>query len=179
MLHNEATPLWVRFANRANGYHCNHGEGAKIQMVVSSVFPYSASIDFFDNSSNNYVIHIYTWSIELLWLIVATGIIEIAAQVCAKKSYITNDKRYMLTTFLLYGIISLLLIRTYKYSTMGLVNAMWNAFTTISIVVIGMCVYGEKINGWGISGIALTLVGFYLIYVKGHPFNESPVLVHR
>ncbi len=110
---------------------------------------------------------------ELLWLIVATGIVEIAAQIFAKQAYITNDKRYMLLTFLLYGVISLLLIRTYRYSTMGLVNAMWNAFTTISIVLIGMYVYKEKVNGWATLGIAMTLVGFYLIYVKGRQSNPK------
>ncbi len=111
---------------------------------------------------------------ELLWLIVATGIIEIAAQVFAKQAHITNDKRYMLLTFLLYGVISLLLIRTYRYSTMGLVNAMWNAFTTISIVLIGIYVYKEKVNGWAALGIAMTLVGFYLIYVKGRELVKQP-----
>jgi len=94
--------------------------------------------------------------------------IEILAQYCARRSYQTKEKVFLAMAFLFYGLVALLLYLSYQYSTMGLVNVMWNTASTISILILGFLLFHEGVNAWDVLGIILSTIGIFIIYIKGH-----------
>ena len=56
-----------------------------------------------------------------------------------------------------------LLIKNLEYEGIGLVNFIWNVFSTIIMFLIGIYVFGEKIAGVQLIGIVVSLAGLGLI----------------
>lgn len=105
---------------------------------------------------------------SLFVILIAIVTIEAAAQYFAKKSYVSKEQKYLFYAFVLYGTTAILLYKSYRYSSMGLVNVMWNGLSTVTIILVGMYFFDERLNKYDYIGIVLTLVGIYLIYEKGH-----------
>ncbi len=107
-------------------------------------------------------------AVQLLGLLAAIILVEVAAQYCCQRSHQNSDRRFLACGFLLYGCVAVLLFLSYRYVQMGKVNIYWNAGSTLAILMLGMLVFHERINGWDVLGIVLTFLGLYLIFAKGH-----------
>jgi drug/metabolite transporter (DMT)-like permease len=56
-----------------------------------------------------------------------------------------------------------LLMQAMKYGGIGLINFMWNIFSTVIGFGIGVYFFGEKIHGMQQVGIAICLLGLLII----------------
>ena len=63
-----------------------------------------------------------------------------------------------------FGVVPLLL-KALEYEGIGLINFMWNVFTTVAMFVIGIHFFKEKVNNLQIMGVLVSVVGLSLILV--------------
>ena len=58
-----------------------------------------------------------------------------------------------------------LLYVTLNYEGIGMVNFIWNVFSTILMFLIGIYMFNEKLHNLQIVGILLSLLGLFLILI--------------
>jgi len=107
-------------------------------------------------------------SMMLIYIILAIVLLETVAQSCLKQSKITNNQNYMCVSVLAYFLICLLLIKSYAYDTMGIVNLIWSCFSIILVIVAGVCLYHEEFTKYDCMGMIFVFAGLYFIFLKGH-----------
>jgi len=84
-----------------------------------------------------------------------------------RKEYAESNYVYLKYGCIIYGlVIPYLLLKTLKYDDIGMVNFMWNVFSTISGFLIGYYLFGEKITKTQIIGVIISFVGLYFIIVN-------------
>ncbi len=96
-------------------------------------------------------------------LILFIVICESISQCLLKKFYMCKYLPYFIGAMILYGIICYLLVKTYEFEYLGLVNAMWSAASVVSIILVGKFVFHEQNDYWQYLGVALIITGIFLI----------------
>jgi multidrug transporter EmrE-like cation transporter len=103
----------------------------------------------------------------LLGLIILIAISECAGQSCLKSLYANPSRTYLyFLAVLFYGIVCLLLVLSYKYKGMGLINVLWSGLSVLTIVSVGVIFYHEKLTSLDMFGIALILVGLACVLIE-------------
>lgn len=106
--------------------------------------------------------------IYLIIIILFIAIFECIAQGCLKKYYnnpLPANKYLYFLAICAYSIICLLLIQSYNYKTMGLVNVLWSGISVLVILSLGVFYFGEKITTLDKIGVGLVLVGIsFIVY---------------
>jgi drug/metabolite transporter (DMT)-like permease len=75
----------------------------------------------------------------------------------------TNHK-WLIAGMVLYGtVVSYLLYKMMIYEGVGMVNFLWNIFSTISGFIIGIWLFQEKVNNVQWAGVFLGVLAFALI----------------
>jgi multidrug transporter EmrE-like cation transporter len=92
----------------------------------------------------------------------AMGAIETFADYCLKKYAQTDRLEYISGGLTGYSAIIYVFQRALRKEKLGRVNAFWNAFTSVSNVVVGMSL-GETYEPKQIVGFAIISVGIFLI----------------
>lgn len=108
----------------------------------------------------------------LIYIIFAIVFFEAIAQACLKKSKLSNNNGYICISVLGYFMVCLLLIKSYSYNGMGIVNLIWSCLSIITIIMVGVVFYHEKITKFDIIGIIFILTGIYFVYMKDHNKNS-------
>lgn len=62
-----------------------------------------------------------------------------------------------------YLLVSIFLIRSFRYEGMGIVNVLWSAFSVILVVATGMFLFGEKIGTMEILGMMMVIAGVVIL----------------
>lgn len=93
---------------------------------------------------------------------VAMGAIETLADYCLKKYAQTDRLEYISGGLTGYGALVYVFQRALRKEHLGRVNGFWNAFTTVSNVLVGMSM-GEKYTEKQLMGFALISCGIFLI----------------
>ncbi len=70
---------------------------------------------------------------------------------------------YPLSTWFLYGICTVMLLDSYKYTTMGKAEVYWDALSALLVPFIGVVMFHNDINSIGWIGIIMVLVGTLLL----------------
>ena len=104
----------------------------------------------------------------LLYIILAIVFFEAIAQGCLKKSKLTNNNNYICISVIAYIVVCLLLLKSYAYKGIGMVNLLWSCLSIITIIMIGVIFYHEKITKYDIIGILFILTGLYFVFMKDH-----------
>lgn len=68
-----------------------------------------------------------------------------------------------LTTWILYAVCCVTLLWSYKYSDIAAIETLWDAGTSITVPLVGLFLFQNKINITSTLGIALTIAGIVLI----------------
>lgn len=63
----------------------------------------------------------------------------------------------------LYASIALVLLNSYRYSSMAHIEVYWDAATTIIVPLAAMILFRSDINGYGWLGIMMTVAGALLL----------------
>jgi multidrug transporter EmrE-like cation transporter len=93
---------------------------------------------------------------------VAMGAIETLADYCLKKYAQTDRLEYISGGLAGYSSVVYIFQRALRKEHLGRVNGFWNAFTTVSDVLVGMSM-GEKYSQTQLIGFALISIGIVLI----------------
>jgi hypothetical protein len=68
---------------------------------------------------------------------------------------------------LLYGLgVVPLLVKTLEYEGIGMVNFLWNIFSTILMFGIGMYIFKEKIHYLQVAGILISFIGIAMVLLS-------------
>ena len=93
---------------------------------------------------------------------VAMGAIETFADYCLKKYAQTDRLEYISGGIGGYSAVVYIFQRALRKEKLGRVNGFWNAFTTVSDVLVGMA-NGERYEPKQLFGFALISMGIFLI----------------
>jgi small multidrug resistance pump len=103
----------------------------------------------------------------LLVLIILILFIECIDQGCLK-TFFNNSKLYLfIVGALCYVIVYYLLVQSYQFKSMGLVNCVWSGISILFILMVGYFIFSESINIRDIIGVILIIVGTWLILYDG------------
>ncbi len=101
-------------------------------------------------------------TVSLLSLVLFISISECLGQSCLKKFHTNplpeNNYLYYLAV-LFYSIVCLLLLMSYKYKSMGLVNVLWSGISVLVILSTGILFFHEKITFLDKLGVIFILLG--------------------
>jgi small multidrug resistance pump len=99
-------------------------------------------------------------NLALLLLVVAIAISECLAQSCLKRYHTAPDKIYLyIAGVLFYTIVCALLVMSYKYKGMGLVNVLWSGLSVLVILSTSMLFFDENITRLDMLGAAMIVTG--------------------
>jgi spermidine export protein MdtJ len=104
-----------------------------------------------------------------IMLILLIVIFESIGQYHIKKSKISNSLLFLLIGIFSYSIVCLLLKKCYDFNGMGITNFVWSVLSIVSVLMVGVLAFDEKITKIDIIGIILSISGLYLIFVFEHP----------
>jgi multidrug transporter EmrE-like cation transporter len=106
---------------------------------------------------------------DIIKLIFFVVLAESIAQYNIKESLIKESNVRLLFAIFAYGFVCLFLRQIYSNKVaIGITNVIWSILSIITILILGIIFFHEKINQWDILGIFLAILGLYFIYVKGH-----------
>lgn len=104
---------------------------------------------------------------NLLVIIVLISLFECIAQGCLK-NFFKNSKLYFFAiSVICYAAVCYLLVCSYSFKSMGMVNCIWSGVSIIFIVCIGYVFFNEKIDIQDIMGIGLIIIGIWFILYDG------------
>jgi multidrug transporter EmrE-like cation transporter len=104
----------------------------------------------------------------LLLIILLISICELFGQSCLKYFFSNGNKpQYYIYAFLFYSIICFLLLQSYKYKGMGMVNVIWSGLSILVVLSTGVTFFGEKITNMDKIGILFVIFGIFLILYEG------------
>lgn len=104
----------------------------------------------------------------LLGIVTLISLSECAGQGCLKSFYAEPSKTYLyLLGIAFYAIVCTLLVMSYRYTSMGLINVLWSGVSVLVIVSAGMLFFNETITRLDAIGVAMILVGMSLVLWEG------------
>lgn len=105
-------------------------------------------------------------TISLLTIILFISISECLGQSCLKKFHINpipeNNYLYYLAV-VFYSLVCLLLLLSYKYKSMGLVNVLWSGLSVLLILSTGILFFHEKITFLDKMGVIFIVMGIICV----------------
>ena len=93
-------------------------------------------------------------------IILFIAIIEACAQFCLKKGHDTNNKFFNYFGFISYGLVGILLLKSYSYKGVAYCNLVWSALSILLACISGKIFFKEKIN---YLAIILILAAIYIV----------------
>lgn len=63
------------------------------------------------------------------------------------------------------GFIPYMVLKSLDYEGIGTVNFMWNIITTVSMIIIGYYVFGDKVNHLHVISLMLGVASIILLYI--------------
>lgn len=107
-----------------------------------------------------------TWL--LLGLVLLISLSECAGQSCLKTYHNNPSKTWLyFVAVLFYSIVCLLLILSYRFRGMGIVNILWSGLSVLVIVSTGVLFFQESVSALDWAGILLILGGIACILWEG------------
>lgn len=107
-------------------------------------------------------------TIFLLGLVLLISISECLGQSCLKTYHKHPSELWLwVLGVLFYTIVCVLLVMSYKYKGMGLVNVIWSGLSVLIIVSTGVIFFEETITWLDKIGIALILLGIGCVVSEG------------
>jgi multidrug transporter EmrE-like cation transporter len=104
----------------------------------------------------------------LLGIILLIVILECLGQMCLK-SYFNNPGKIHLyfIAIVFYAMVCLMLVMSYKYRGMGIINVLWSGISVLAVASAGVLVFHETLTRLDIIGIVCILVGIGCVVWEG------------
>ena len=107
-------------------------------------------------------------STPLLIIILLISLSECLGQSCLKTLF-NEPKQYHLffAAVLFYSIVCYLLVLSYTYKGMGLVNVLWSGLSILIILSTGALFFNETITKLDMAGVFFIILGMMCIFWEG------------
>jgi len=103
----------------------------------------------------------------LVIVVLAICIMECIGQSCLKAMFENPTRIHMFIAGVVsYGIVCYLLVLSYRYKSMGLINVLWSGMSVLAMLTAGALFFHERITPIDIMGVILTLAGIALILME-------------
>ncbi len=104
----------------------------------------------------------------LLFLVLLISLSECLGQSCLKKYSLTPTKHWLYWLGVsFYAMVCLLLVLSYKYRGMGIINVLWSGLSVLAIVSVGILFFNETLTMLDWVGIFMVLFGIGCIVYEG------------
>ena len=88
--------------------------------------------------------------------------------------YFVRPLLYFFIGVIFYTVVCYLLVQSYKYKGMGIVNVLWSGLSILIILSIGNIFFNEEITTYDKIGIFFVIIGiFFITYEGSHPSIET------
>jgi multidrug transporter EmrE-like cation transporter len=104
---------------------------------------------------------------NLLVIIILISGVECIAQGCLKTFFSNNQLYLFILSIACYGIVCFLLVRSYRFKSMGLINCLWSGMSVLFILMVGYIIFSETLNIRDIFGVIFIIFGTWLILYDG------------
>lgn len=103
----------------------------------------------------------------LISIILMISIVECIGQTCLKKAFLTGERRWYYWFFVLgilsYVAVCVLLMKSYSFKGMGIINGLWSGFSCILVLLTGIVFFEESCHTHDMIGMIFILGGVVLI----------------
>jgi multidrug transporter EmrE-like cation transporter len=106
----------------------------------------------------------------VIFLVTVIAFIECYAQYNLRKGKLTNNDNCIIISAILYGFVCFLLFKTYHYDGMGHINLIWSCISILLAYIVGVFIFKEHINKYGIIAIMFALLAIYFSHLN----DENP-----
>jgi multidrug transporter EmrE-like cation transporter len=89
--------------------------------------------------------------------------LEVASQMSIKKFQLTNECTYMVLAMVLYSTICWCLLYLYKSQAIGIVQAIWSSISIVFSIMLGVMLFGDKVDRLDCIGVALIMFGSFIV----------------
>ncbi len=105
----------------------------------------------------------------VLAIVLLISLFELCGQTCLKYFGMNDSKEihYFIMAILFYSVVCYLLVQSYKYKGIGLINVLWSGLSILVILSIGITFFNEKITTLDKLGIFFIIIGIILISYEG------------
>lgn len=104
-------------------------------------------------------------TVAMTWMALLSGIEAVALTLLRMENTHTLLFRTIAASAIYAFAVAPLLLKTLQYDGIGMVNFLWNVFSTIIMFAVGIYVFGEKIASLQLIGVVLSLAGLGLILI--------------
>lgn len=103
----------------------------------------------------------------LLLIIVLISICELIGQSCLKYMNIHNSEyHFYLFGVIAYAMVCYLLLQSYHFKGMGMVNVLWSGMSVLVILTASIIIFEEKLSLFDKVGVLLILLGMFLVTLE-------------
>ncbi|MDD5624094.1 MAG: SMR family transporter [Candidatus Peribacteraceae bacterium] len=103
----------------------------------------------------------------LYLLVIGILISETIAMSFLKEYSVNANLLYYFLGLLFYVGVTLLLVKSFSYEGMSVVNVLWSAFSILFVVGVGIFFFREKVHPIELVGISMVLGGVVVLRVFG------------
>ena len=103
----------------------------------------------------------------LIFIILLITIAECLGQVCLKTLLHNPDKYHLyFLAVVFYSLVCYLILLSYQYKSMGIVNLLWGGTSTLLVLLTGWLMFNEKHSQLDMVGIVLVISGIFCIMIE-------------
>lgn len=100
----------------------------------------------------------------MLYLYISLILLCETAAITLLKTYSQSSHlHHLLFGLLFYGGVSLFLIQSFRYETIGIVNVIWSAFSVLFVASVGVLKFHERISCKEVLGMILAVAGIAIL----------------
>jgi multidrug transporter EmrE-like cation transporter len=96
---------------------------------------------------------------EMAILLAVIITIETSAQLLLDKATYSKNKLYLIAGIICYNVMAYLYYLLLFKGNLGILNAVWNAISTLVVSLLGFVLFTEKMSIMAIFGMILTVIG--------------------
>ena len=116
-------------------------------------------------------------NLTLLVLLISVIAIETLVQFLARMYYENKNKLYLaFTAWSMYLGVIFILVSMYDYDKLGLINALWDSGTIVTLALVGYFYFGETFNTGEIVGLCLVVIGALTMGISSTGKEENEIL---
>ena len=110
----------------------------------------------------------------VLLIVFLISLCELFGQTCLKYLNVNKDKYHFYAyAVVFYALVCYLLLLSYKYRGMGIVNILWSGISVLVILSSSMIFFGEQITMMDKIGVLFIIFGIFLVSYEGtHGINK-------
>lgn len=102
----------------------------------------------------------------VLLFVLGIVFVEAGAQYCLKKYESCKLFYWFMFGVGIYGVIAFLLVLSFKYEKLAIVNVMWGGISALVLTIMAFYFYGETLTVVQIIGIIVILFGTWLLHTS-------------